>query len=123
MERHADLSQRAVLDTRALVWQPSPSAGVERRFLDRCGGEVARATSIVRYAPGSRFERHHHGGGEEILVLAGTFHDEHGAYAAGTWIRSPRYSAHAPFTGDDGALIYVKVGHLGAPFLELPSVG
>lgn len=28
-------------------------AGEERRMLDRRGGEVARATSIVRYAPGS----------------------------------------------------------------------
>jgi hypothetical protein len=30
----------------------------------------------------------------------------------GSWIRSPRYSKHAPFTGAEGALIYVKVGHL-----------
>jgi anti-sigma factor ChrR (cupin superfamily) len=72
MNLHADLSQRAVLDTGSLAWQPSPMQGVERRFLDRCGGEVARATSIVRYAPGSRFEAHSHGGGEEILVLEGT---------------------------------------------------
>jgi anti-sigma factor ChrR (cupin superfamily) len=108
MERHADLSQRAVLDTRALVWQPSPSAGVERRFLDRCGGEVARATSIVRYAPGSRFERHHHGGGEEILVLEGTFSDEYGDYAAGTYLRNPVGSSHAPFS-EDGCTLLVKL--------------
>ena len=69
LELHADLYQRAVLDSHALAWQPSPMAGVERRLLDRRGGEVARATSIVRYAPGSRFARHCHGGGEEILVL------------------------------------------------------
>ncbi len=69
MEIHSDLSQRAVLDTNALAWTPSPMAGVERRLLDRCGEEVARATSIVRYAPGSRFAPHGHGGGEEILVL------------------------------------------------------
>ena len=66
MELHADLSQRAVLDSNALDWTPSPMAGVERRMLDRRGEEVARATSLVRYAPGSRFERHSHGGGEEI---------------------------------------------------------
>ena len=58
MELHADLSQRALLDTNALAWTPSPTAGVERRMLDRRGEEVARATSLVRYAPGSRFERH-----------------------------------------------------------------
>lgn len=54
MELHADLSQRAVLDTNALAWVPSPMAGVERRLLDRIGDEVARAISIVRYAPGAR---------------------------------------------------------------------
>jgi len=64
MDLHADLNQRAVLDTTAVPWAPSPMAGVERRMLDRRGGEVARATSIVRYAAGSRFARHNHGGGE-----------------------------------------------------------
>jgi anti-sigma factor ChrR (cupin superfamily) len=43
--------------------------GVERRMLDRIGDEVARATSIVRYASESRFSPHVHDGGEEFLVL------------------------------------------------------
>ncbi|CAK6701180.1 cupin domain-containing protein [Synechococcus sp. CBW1107] len=98
MELHADLAQRVVLDTTALPWSPSPMAGVERRMLDRLGGEVARATSIVRYEPGSRFERHSHGGGEEILVLEGTFSDEQGDYPTGTYLRNPAGSAHAPFS-------------------------
>jgi anti-sigma factor ChrR (cupin superfamily) len=119
MELHADLSQRALLDSNALAWTPSPMAGVERRMLDRRGEEVARATSLVRYAPGSRFERHSHGGGEEILVLSGVFRDEQGEYSAGTWIRSPRYSRHTPSAGAEGALIYVKVGHLGAGFVPV----
>jgi len=46
------------------------------------------------------------------------FFDEHGQYPAGTWIRSPCGSRHAPFTGAQGALIYVKVGLLGATLLE-----
>ena len=37
MDLHADLHQRAVLDTTALPWAPSPMAGVERRMLDRRG--------------------------------------------------------------------------------------
>ena len=108
MELHADLSQRAVLDTNALAWMPSPMAGVERRMLDRRGEEVARATSLVRYAPGSRFERHVHGGGEEILVLEGTFSDEHGDYPAGTYLRNPVGSSHAPFS-EKGCTILVKL--------------
>lgn len=108
MELHADLSQRALLATHALAWMPSPMAGVERRMLDRRGDEVARATSIVRYAPGSRFEGHVHGGGEEILVLEGTFSDEHGDYPAGTYLRNPAGSSHAPFS-EQGCTLLVKL--------------
>jgi anti-sigma factor ChrR (cupin superfamily) len=108
MDLHADLYQRVVLDTEALPWSPSPMAGVERRLLDRRGAEVARASSIVRYAPGSRFERHGHGGGEEILVLEGTFSDEQGDYPAGTYLRNPVGSSHAPFS-DGGCTILVKL--------------
>jgi anti-sigma factor ChrR (cupin superfamily) len=93
MELHADLSQRALFDSNALDWTPSPMAGVERRMLDRRGEEVARASSLVRYATGSRFERHVHAGGEEILVLEGTFSDEHGDYAAGSYLHHPGEAA------------------------------
>ncbi len=113
MELHADLSQRAVLDTNALAWMPSPMAGVERRMLDRRGAEVARATSLVRYAPDSRFERHVHGGGEEIFVLDGVVQDEHGTYPAGSWLRNPPGSVHRPWS-EMGCTIWVKTGHLPA---------
>ncbi|MGB5136600.1 MAG: cupin domain-containing protein [Prochlorococcaceae cyanobacterium] len=108
MELHADLSRPVVLDTATLPWTPSPMAGVERRLLERRGGEVARATSIVRYAPGSRFERHVHGGGEEILVLEGTFSDERGDYPAGTYLRNPVGSSHAPYSRE-GCTLLVKL--------------
>ncbi len=83
MELNADFSRRAVVHAAQMDWVPSPIAGVDRRMLDRVGDEVARATSIVRYAPGSQFSRHTHGGGEEFLVLDGVFRDEHGEYPAG----------------------------------------
>jgi hypothetical protein len=63
---------RAVVDSTALPWHASPCAQVQRRLLERDGGEVARATSVVRYAPGARFDAHLHELGEEILVLEGT---------------------------------------------------
>ena len=77
-------------------------------------------TALVRWAPATRFHTHTHPGGEEILVLEGVFRDEGGEYAAGSWLRSPRWSRHTPFTGPEGALIYVKVGHLGAD-LRMPG--
>jgi anti-sigma factor ChrR (cupin superfamily) len=105
---NADFSRRIVLATDDLPWHPSPQAGVERRLLDRIGGEVARATSLVRYAPHSIFPRHTHGLGEEFLVLDGVFSDEHGDYPAGTYVRNPPGSAHAPRT-EPGCTILVKL--------------
>jgi anti-sigma factor ChrR (cupin superfamily) len=106
---------RADFDVRAVVspppgegWTPSPSPGVDRHALDRVGGEIARATSVVRYAAGSRFDNHTHGGGEEILVLDGVFSDEHGDYPAGTYLRNPPGTSHAPFSRD-GCTLFVKL--------------
>jgi anti-sigma factor ChrR (cupin superfamily) len=91
-----------------MQWVPSPIAGVERRMLDRIGDEVARATSIVRYAPGSRFSRHTHGGGEEFLVLDGVFQDEHGDFPAGCYVRNPPTTAHTPGSAP-GCILFVKL--------------
>jgi anti-sigma factor ChrR (cupin superfamily) len=82
--------------------------GVDRRMLDRIGGEVARATSIVRYARGSRFSPHTHDGGEEFLVLEGVFQDERGDYPAGTYVRNPPSSRHTPGS-ESGCIIFVKL--------------
>lgn len=95
---NADFTQRVVLATNDLPWSPSPQTGVERRLLDRIGGEVARATSLVRYAPASAFPAHSHALGEEFLVLEGIFSDEQGDYPAGTYVRNPPGSMHSPRT-------------------------
>ena len=108
MELNADFTRRAAVHAASLEWTPSPMAGVDRRMLDRIGGEVARATSIVRYAPRSHFSPHTHGGGEEFLVLEGVFQDEHGDYPAGFYIRNPPTSAHTPGS-EAGCTIFVKL--------------
>ena len=105
---NADISKRAVVDSDSLDWLPSPLPGVERRMLERDGGEVARVTSLVRYAPASRFSAHTHSGGEEFLVLEGIFSDNHGDYPAGTYVRNPVGSSHVPHS-EDGCLILVKL--------------
>jgi len=84
MELNADFTQRIVMHAEELEWQDSPMPGVQRKMFDRIGGEVARATSIVRYAPGSHFSPHVHTGGEEFIVLEGVFQDEHGDFPAGS---------------------------------------
>lgn len=105
---NADFSKRIVIETDRLPWLASPQRGVERRPLDRVGGEVARATSLVRYAPASQFTPHEHALGEEFFVLDGIFSDEHGDYPAGTYVRNPPGSRHTPRTAE-GCVILVKL--------------
>jgi anti-sigma factor ChrR (cupin superfamily) len=114
---HDDFAQRVVDLAADAQWTASPQPGVQRRLLDRTGGEVARATSIVRYAPGASFPRHVHGGGEEILVLEGTFSDERGDYPAGCYIRNPPGSSHAPCSRG-GCVLLVKLWQFAAADLE-----
>lgn len=108
MELNSDFSQRVAVHGADLPWQSSPLPGVDRRMFDRIGDEVARATSIVRYAPGSAFSPHVHTGGEEFLVLDGVFQDEHGDFPAGTYVRNPPGSRHTP-SSDRGCTIFVKL--------------
>jgi anti-sigma factor ChrR (cupin superfamily) len=108
MRINDDLTQPVIVHAAKLDWIPSPAAGVDRRMLFRIGDEVARATSIVRYAPGSAFPRHTHSGGEEIVVLEGTFQDEHGDYPAGSYFRNPPGTSHVP-ASEDGCIIFVRL--------------
>ncbi|WP_297837329.1 cupin domain-containing protein [uncultured Roseibium sp.] len=108
MKIHADLTQPAIVDSATLDWVPSPMAGVERRMLERDGEEVARATSLVRYAPGSAFSAHNHDMGEEFLVLDGVFSDESGDFPKGMYVRNPPGSSHVP-SSEPGAVILVKL--------------
>lgn len=108
MNIHADFTQKAVINTLDLAWQPSPMQGVTRKYLDRIGDELARATSIVCYAPNSNFAEHTHDGGEEILVLDGVFSDENGDYPKGMYIRNPPNSSHTPHS-KEGCILFVKL--------------
>jgi len=106
---HPDDSATIRIDTNKTTWYPGLVPGLSVMPLHEFDGV---GTALVRWAPNTVFNPHVHPGGEEILVLEGVFHDEHGSYPRGTWIRSPRYSKHTPFTKSEGALIYVKTGHL-----------
>jgi anti-sigma factor ChrR (cupin superfamily) len=121
MDLNSDFDQRVVQRARDAVWNASPLAGVDRRMLDRIGDEVARATSIVRYAAGSRFDRHVHDGGEEILVLDGVFSDEHGDYPAGAYLRNPPGTSHAPFSRG-GCTLFVKLWQFAPDDTELVRI-
>jgi anti-sigma factor ChrR (cupin superfamily) len=109
MQLRTDISEAIILQTTELPWHPSPAPGVERRMLSR-DDATGVVTSIVRYAPGASYPAHSHPGGEEILVLEGTFADEYGLYPAGTYLRNPPGSAHHPYS-PDGCVLFVKLGY------------
>lgn len=109
VELNSDFSTTVVMRTADMQWQASPGAGVWRKRLELLGAaESGRVTSIVRYVPGSRFAHHAHPDGEEILVLEGTFADEHGSYPAGTYLLNPDGFRHAP-RSEEGCLLLVKL--------------
>jgi len=113
MRINADFSKYVVVRPEEYQWVTSPATGVERMMLDRVGGEVARATTIVKFAPGTKFDAHTHSGGEECLVLEGVFADESGDYPAGTYVRNPIGTSHTPHT-DAGCTILVKLHQFDA---------
>ncbi|ELY4777080.1 cupin domain-containing protein [Cronobacter turicensis] len=110
---HHDFSRRAMISPAHYRWVASPQPGVDRVMLDRTGGERARATSIVRYAPHAFFPAHPHPGGEEILVLSGTFSEGENHYPAGWYLRNPPGSVHQP-ASNPGTTIFVKLGQMTA---------
>ena len=93
-----------------LAWEDSPSSGVQRLRLERDDDKppVERVTTIVRFAPGGSFSGHVHGGGEEFMVLDGTFSDQHADYPQGFYVRNPRGTGHAPHS-THGCTILVKL--------------
>jgi ChrR Cupin-like domain len=105
MDLNANFDERVSVHAASIPWKASPMPGVERRMLDRLGDEVARATTIVRYAPDSHFSSHVHTGGEEFFVLDGVFQDEHGDFPAGSYIRNPPESRRSA----PGCTIFVKL--------------
>jgi len=111
MRINADWRQPARVAADALRWTASPMQGVERKMLERDGAEVARATSLVRYAPLSSFCAHVHALGEEFIVLDGVFSDESGDFPVGTYVRNPPGSAHTPSSGP-GCVIFVKLRYM-----------
>ncbi|MFT6333150.1 MAG: anti-sigma factor ChrR (cupin superfamily) [Lentimonas sp.] len=97
------------INTNQEAWRQGLVEGLKVMSLHAHEGENI---ALVKWAPNTKFQPHKHFGGEEIFVLEGTFYDEHGKYPKGSWIRSPHLSSHTPYTKEDGALIYVKTGHL-----------
>ena len=121
MRINMDFQQRVLIDTEAQEWVETRANGVQRRMLDREAAEEGRATTIVRFAPDSYFPPHTHTGGEEFLVLDGTFSDDTGDFGAGMYVRNPIGTSHTPFT-KDGCTIFVKLCQMAEADQELVRI-
>jgi anti-sigma factor ChrR (cupin superfamily) len=108
LDQFAQGDQQSVrINTQQTPWLPG-QGGLQVMPLHNFEGEN---TALVKWPAGEHFLPHQHFGGEEILVLSGTFMDEHGQYPAITWLRSPHSSSHNPFVEKE-TVIWVKTGHL-----------
>ncbi len=108
-----DFYERVVIDTCKQEWVSSSAQGVWRKSLEREAKESGHTTSVVKYEANSAFATHPHPMGEEIFVLDGIFSDEFGHYPAGTYLRNPSGSQHAPFS-NEGCTILVKLNQFCA---------
>jgi len=94
------------VDTRTMPWAMETGRELKRLYsqdgyTDRVYIERWRADAT----PGERV----YPVGAELLVLEGSFEDEHGRYGAHTWLRLPPGFRHAPRT-IAGCDLYVKEG-------------
>ena len=118
---NTDLNRVLAIDTSQMEWQSSPAPGVTRKRLFRNGPpESGRVTSLVRYAPGSRFPSHPHPEGEEIFVLSGVFSDARGDWPAGSYLLNPEGFEHSPGSAP-GCELFVRLRQ--APGTERRQVG
>jgi anti-sigma factor ChrR (cupin superfamily) len=103
----------ARLDLERLAWRATSTPGVswilvspawEELKARSASGEVGEVVALIRMEPGSGYTPHRHVGPEEVLVLQGGYADAEGEHCAGTWLRYPAGSSHAPVAlGEAGA--------------------
>lgn len=107
MQINSDISKRVAIQQSTLPWIATPLAGIQIRTLEDGGEATARATAIVKCAPGSRIVDCTRELGEEIMVLDGVLTDEFGSYGKGSYVKSPPGSDHACESAS-GCLLFVK---------------
>lgn len=82
----------------------------------------ADATVLIRMEPGAAYPEHEHLGLEEVLILSGGYRDGDGEHRAGSYLRYPAGSRHAPValgdarapvSDDNPACLLFAVAHGG----------
>ncbi len=105
----SDGAERIVTNLETAPWTPFGDrvAEVVHFYKEPDRDVTAR---VGRVYPQAQIMEHDHPGGEEVLILDGVFSDQFGDGKPGTWLRYPIGLAHAPYSGPEGALIYIRDG-------------
>ncbi|CAJ1340055.1 unnamed protein product [Effrenium voratum] len=109
IELNSDKSQSCLVNTDTIDWIQTAAGGVRRKMIERLGGEVARATTVVSFEPNASFPSHRHEGGEEFIVLEGDWFDDWATQPSYTYVRNYIGSRHTPRIGPKGCTILVKL--------------
>ncbi len=87
----------SLVNATAAAWRSTRHAGVSWCRLHECDeAQGADSTVLIRMEPGSSYPEHEHLGVEEVLILAGGYRDSNGEHRAGSYLRYPAGSRHAP---------------------------
>ena len=77
-------------------WLETRYEGIQWKPLVSGEGSEGGVSALIRMQPGRGYPAHRHVDFEDVLVLAGGYKDEFGEYGAGTYLRYPPGSTHAP---------------------------
>lgn len=94
------------IDTRTMRWTAEAGRQIKRLYSQE--GFTDR-TDLERWKADARLGERTYPRGAELLVLEGSFEDEHGRYGAHTWLRLPSEFRHTPKT-TEGCELYIKEG-------------
>ena len=104
--------RHVAIDTRTMPWTTAKGRDLKRLYSQE---GYSDRMDLERWRAGTTPGERAYPLGVELLVLQGSFEDEHGRYGAHTWLRLPPRSRHAPRTAA-GCELYVKEG--GFPYLR-----
>ena len=94
------------VDYRQVIWEPSRGPGIYRKMLR--GDREKEYTSLLKLDPDTRFPKHRHPAGEELLVLEGRIKIEEDWYEAGCYVCTPPDAVHDVFS-DTGAIMLLRM--------------
>jgi anti-sigma factor ChrR (cupin superfamily) len=110
---HTDLLTRVAVLPTELAWYPTDLPGIWFGcFESDPAVQEHPVTMLTQFEPGSFFPIHAHPGGEEILVIQGSFSDETGVHSTGTYMLNPEGFIHRPYS-EELCLTLVKLRQHG----------